>query len=167
MPIPSRRIASVLITTMLAGCALSPTDFQAKRYEIGDTRLCKTWKSAVSSGDIAFQNDVGAEVLRRGLSAGRCAQLEREQALAIGAGILLGAAVIAAARNGGAVGGGAVAGGGAGYATTSYDYDWEWDQYYNQNQTLLWSCRGVQTGQFADQQHCLGKAMTDWKWPAK
>src|SRR3954467_12078850 len=119
MLIPSRRIASALIATMLAGCAVSPTDFQAKRYEIGDTRLCKTWKSAAASGDVAFQNNVGEEVFRRGLNAGRCAQLEREQAVAIGAGILLGAAVIAAARNGG-VGGGAVAGGGAGYASTTY-----------------------------------------------
>jgi hypothetical protein len=166
MLIPSRRIASALIATMLAGCAVSPTDFQAKRYEIGDTRLCKTWKSAAASGDVAFQNNVGEEVFRRGLNAGRCAQLEREQAVAIGAGILLGAAVIAAARNGG-VGGGAVAGGGAGYASTTYDYDWEWDQFYNQNRALVWACRGIQTGQFAEQQHCAGKMMTDWKWPGK
>lgn len=163
---PSKKISSALILALLTGCAVSPADFNAKRYEISDTRLCKTWKSAAASGDIAFQNDVGGEVLRRGLSAGKCEQLERDQALAIGAGVLLGAALIAAARNGGA-GGGAAVGGGAGYASTTYDYDWEWDQFYNQNRVLVWACRGVQTGQFAEQQHCAGKLMTDWKWPGK
>lgn len=166
MLIPSKRIAAILVMTMLAGCAMSPADFRASRYEVGDTRLCKTWSSAATSGDSAFMSEVGDEVLRRGLSVAKCDQLERQQAVAIGAGILLGAAVIAAARHGGA-GGGAAVGGGAGYATTVYDYDWEWDQFYNQSRSLVWACRGVQTGQFAEQQHCSGKLMNDWKWPAK
>lgn len=145
---------------------MSPVEFREKRYEVGDTRLCKTWRSAYTSKDAAFLWDVASEVNRRGLDAAKCQQLERNQDLAIGAGILIGLAAVAAAKSGGGAGGAAV-GGSAGYGSTAYDYDWEWDQFYNQNHLLVWACRGVQTGEFAEQYHCAGKLQTDWKWPGK
>jgi hypothetical protein len=163
---PSKKISLTLIVCLLSGCALSPAEFREKRYEVSDVRLCKTLNSSAAADDSFFQYQVRNEVERRGLDDARCAQLERNQALAIGAGVLVGAALVAAARNGGVAGGAAV-GGGSGYASTNYDYDWEWDQYYNQNRLLVWSCRGVQTGQFAEPYRCASKLQTDWKWPGK
>ena len=32
----------------------------------------------------------------------------------------------------------------------SRDYEWAWEQFYHSNGTLVWACRGVQTGQFAE-----------------
>jgi hypothetical protein len=166
MLVPRKSVTASLLVSMLVGCAMSPAQFQQDRYTVGDARLCKTLKSAESSTDWQFMGDVQDEVKRRGLDAYRCEQIVRNQALAIGAGVLVAAAVVAAARSGG--GGGAVAvGGGAGYAGANYDYDWEWDQYYGAGYALVWSCRGVQTGQFAEPYRCNGKMQTDWKWPAK
>jgi hypothetical protein len=166
MLVPRKSVAAALLVSMLVGCAMSPAQFQQDRYTVGDARLCKTLKSAESSTDWQFMGDVQDEVKRRGLDAYQCEQIVRNQALAIGAGVLVATAVVAAARSGG--GGGAVAvGGGAGYAGLNYDYDWEWDQYYGAGYALVWSCRGVQTGQFAEPYRCNGKMQTDWKWPAK
>ena len=65
----------------------------------------------------------------------------------------------------------AASGGGGGYTGNSYyaptDYDWAWDQYYNQYRQLVWSCRGKQTGQFADLSRCQYKPANDLTWPAK
>lgn len=163
----SKKITTALIASLLSGCALSPAEFREKRYEVSDTRLCTTLRNATSAAvangeDSYFEFQVRAEVERRGLDDESCARLERNQAIAIGVGVLAGAALVASSR-----GGGAVAGGATGYASTAYDYDWEWDQFYNQNRFLVWACRGVQTGQFAEQYRCAGKLQTDWKWPGK
>ena len=160
-------VAIFLVAALMTSCAMSPEQFQKERYSVGDARLCKTWRGAVASDDWPFITDVGDEIVRRGLDNVKCAQIERNQALAIGAGVLVGAAVVAAARNGGGVGAGVAVGGGAGYAGANYDYDWEWDEYYSANNELVWSCRGVQTGQFAEPERCVGKTQTDFKWPAK
>lgn len=162
----SKVTALGLIGLLLSGCALTPAEFSAKRYEISDTRVCKTWRSASNSGDSAFLRVAWDEVSRRGLDREKCQRLETDQDVAIGAGILIGLAALAAAKGGSAASGAAV-GGSAGYGSTTYDYDWEWDQFYNQYRNLVWACRGVQTGQFADPSHCAGKLQTDWKWPAK
>ena len=49
----------------------------------------------------------------------------------------------------------------------SRDYEWAWDQFYHSNGTLVWACRGVQTGQFAEKINCLGKPKNDYRWPNK
>ncbi len=49
----------------------------------------------------------------------------------------------------------------------SRDYQWHWDQYYNPSYQLVWSCRGAQTGEFADTFRCNGQPQVDWKWPQK
>nr|WP_143028912.1 hypothetical protein [Massilia sp. PDC64] len=47
------------------------------------------------------------------------------------------------------------------------DFDWEWDQFYNSSYQLVWACRGVQSGQFADASRCAYKPQTDLRWPEK
>jgi hypothetical protein len=65
----------------------------------------------------------------------------------------------------------ALAASGGGYTGNSYyaptDYDWAWDQYYNQYGQLVWSCRGKQTGQFAEFDRCQYKPANDFTWPTK
>lgn len=85
-----------------------------------------------------------------------CATNSTEQNVAIGLGVLFGAALIHSARHGG----------GGGYSAPT-DSEWDWDQYYNQYRQLVWSCRGVQTGEFADNSKCYGKYQTDSRWPQK
>lgn len=58
-------------------------------------------------------------------------------------------------------------GGGGGGAYQPEDYDWDWDQFYNQYRVLVWACRGVQTGQFAELERCSYKYKTDLRWPKK
>ena len=160
MQIFPKCVAIVLVAALISSCAMPPEQFQKERYSVGDARLCKTWRGAVASNNWVFIN-VGDEIVRRGLDGVKCAEIERNQALAIGAGVLVGAAVVAAARNCG--GAGVAVGGGAGYSGANYDYDWEWewewewDEYYSANNELVWSCRGVQTSQFAEPERCVGK----------
>ena len=40
-----------------------------------------------------------------------------------------------------------------------HDIDWAWD--------LVWHCRGIQTGQFAEHTKCAGKSKNDDRWPNK
>jgi hypothetical protein len=47
------------------------------------------------------------------------------------------------------------------------DYEWDWDEFYDQSGDLVWTCRGVQTGQFAEFERCSGRYQTDSRWPGK
>lgn len=47
------------------------------------------------------------------------------------------------------------------------DVEWQWDEFYAPNGYLVWMCRGVQTGMFAEEFRCLGKAKIDFFWPDK
>ena len=58
-------------------------------------------------------------------------------------------------------------GGGGGGAYGASDYDWDWDQFYNQYGQLVWACRGIQTGQFAELHHCAYDVKVDTRWPGK
>ena len=42
------------------------------------------------------------------------------------------------------------------------DYEWDWDYFRSNDQ---WRCRGVQTGQFADNEKCRYKRKDDDRWP--
>lgn len=153
-----RQVSMLLIASLAAGCATTPADFDRVRYTISDTNLCRTYANA--HGD--FLTKVEEEVERRHLSSSDCQTLINKQNLAIGVGAILGAALVAAARRGG--------GGGGTYTpppTRATDYDWDWDEFYNANRQLVWACRGVQTGEFAEQWHCNGTPQTDWRWPSK
>jgi len=68
--------------------------------------------------------------------------------------VVLGVVAAALAASGG--------GGGSGGIT---DTSWAWDEFRAQNGSMLWACRGRQTGQFADQWRCSGLPMNDWAWP--
>lgn len=162
-----RSIAWVAIIA-LASCAASPERFYDDRYSLSDTRLCRTVNKAEKSSDGSFRDDALAERDRRRLSPERCHQLEVRQALAIGAVAAAATAVVVIAHNNRHSGGGGYAGGGgvAYVPPMVYDTEWDWDQFFRGGQ-LVWECRGVQTGQFAPPENCLGLAMTDWRWPDK
>lgn len=58
-------------------------------------------------------------------------------------------------------------GGGSGgyYAPPTTDYDWAWDYQNAPNGLTMWVCRGMQTGQYAEKEHCAYKPMIDNQWP--
>jgi len=46
------------------------------------------------------------------------------------------------------------------------DFIWAWDKFRNPNAFgNIWACRGMQTGQFAEDAKCRGKMKTDSIWP--
>jgi hypothetical protein len=147
----------VACSVAMTACATSPEAFRRNPYQVSDSQLCRTLTSSAAERDYSFKSEVRSEVERRGLSDESCATMVRNQNVAIGAVALIGAVAVAAARNGGGGGGGA----------PSTDYDWDWDQFYNEYRQLVWACRGVQTGQFADTWRCNGKFRTDARWPQK
>ncbi len=48
-----------------------------------------------------------------------------------------------------------------------HDTDWAWDQFHHSTGSLVWACRGIQTGQFAEHTRCAGKSKNDNRWPNK
>ena len=76
----------------------------------------------------------------------------------VGAAILI-IGVIGAAASGG--------GGSGGSYVPPTDYDWDWDQFYDERFALQWRCRGIQTGQFADNSNCALDFQDDDRWPDK
>jgi hypothetical protein len=147
---------------LLAACAVSQERFYADRESLSDAQVCRAWVGSTG----VFSQDVGQEAQRRGLLYANCEkQVANEKGAAVGAVVLgvLGAAAIYSAKHGG--GGG---GGGAAQASPSngaIDYEWDWDQFMAPGDGLVWACRGVQTGQFADEWHCAGKPKADLRWP--
>lgn len=148
------KIVAVLTALALGGCATSPKGFATNRHSMSDSRLCRTLASALDGNDTQFAADVAEEAHRRGLNVASCEKLVRDQNIGIGLAAALAAIAVAAARRGGGGGG-----------TASSDYTWDWDQFQNAYGQLVWSCRGVQTGQFADLWRCNGLAKTDYRWP--
>jgi hypothetical protein len=147
-----KKIAATLIFSMLTGCAVSPAQFYANKSGFSDSQLCRATQT---TSNVNFKWDVVMELDRRGVTSENCEQMIRNQNIAIGA-ALIGVAAIAASR-----------GGSGGGASSSTDYEWDWDQFYNEYRKLVWACRGVQTGQFADGYHCSGKYQIDSRWPQK
>lgn len=153
-----QRCVAAAVSVALASCALTPTNFEAGRYSATDEKVCRTWKSAQQGQDLEFLGNVNSEIGRRGLSAERCSKILADAAAgaAVAAVAIVGVALlVAAAKRGGGGGGGSAAS----------DYQWEWDEFIGDAYQRVWACRGVQTGQFADQGRCAGKAQIDWKWP--
>lgn len=65
-----------------------------------------------------------------------------------------------------AVGAAAYSGSTGGSASYT-DSDWAWDAFYDEWGNLQWRCRGIQTGQFAEDYECLYDAKNDTTWPNK
>lgn len=152
-----------LLCVSLTACAMSPRYFYENRETLSDSRICRTWISALQqNAPASYTFDIGQEADRRGYTLDRCSDKvakENTAAAIVGGAALVGAAIAASRRSGG----GAVGGG----ASTVQDYEWDWDEFFDASYRLVWACRGVQTGQFAEQWHCNGKAQTDWRWPSK
>lgn len=137
----------------LQGCATSRADFYADPQAVGTWSLCRTWAEAEKSQDAQMLADVVAEASRRGLTVDSCRtrnNIVDAGAIAI---IVLGAVAAVAAAGGGGGGGGAS------------DSDWAWDQFRAQDGSMVWACRGRQSGRFSEQWRCNGKAMGDFTWP--
>lgn len=158
-----RTVAIAMSASLVAGCASSPEHFAKHKESLTNLDVCRTWKSAAESGDAAFQAQVTTEAERRSLTSEQCAAEIRKGNDAVAAAVvIIGVAAAVAAVAAGSRGGGYS----NSYAPTS-DHEWDWDQFYTQSYQLVWACRGVQTGEFADAWRCNGKAKTDFRWPGK
>lgn len=158
-----RIMATTISVALLAGCASSPKHFAKHKESLTNLDVCRTWKSAASGRNADFLANVAAEADRRGLTAEQCADEIRKGNDAVTAAVvILGVAAAVAAVAAGSRGGGYP----NSYAPTN-DHEWDWDQFYTQNYQLVWACRGVQTGEFADAWRCNGKPKTDSRWPMK
>lgn len=151
----TRRLASALISACVAlgGCAATKNEFYNKKEQIGDWSICQTFAAANESGDHAYINDVYSEIAKRGMTIEGCRNRNMAATATAVVGIAAGVAAIvfSASRGGG------------NYIPT--DVDWAWDQFTGQYGGLTWACRGRQTGQFAENWRCNGKAMNDFTWP--
>lgn len=143
----------VCALSVLSGCATSKADFYNSPASVGDWSLCRTWADASNAGDLQFANDVGREAIARGMTQDGCRT--KNMVVEVGAVTIVVLGVVAAAL--------AASGGGGGPGVT--DTSWAWDQFRAQDGSMLWACRGRQTGQFADQWRCSGLPMNDWAWP--
>lgn len=164
---------TLLAAALLAGCAASPERFYADPASISDTQLCRTFLTSAVGTDVKFAADVRGSAAMRGLTYERCQAMVNRQNVQIGAGALIGAAMVAVARSSGGstgvgVGVGVGLGGHAGErAGPVYDSQWDWDEYTDPQQRLVWACRGVQSGQISETYHCADKARADLRWPQK
>jgi hypothetical protein len=170
---PAKLISALLVVAMVTGCAASPERFYADPSSISDTQLCRTFLTSAVGTDVKFAADVRNSAGLRGLSYERCQAMVNRQNVQIGAGALLGAAIIAVARNGSSntsvgVGVGVGLGGDAvERAGPVYDSQWEWDEYTDAERRLVWACRGVQSGHISETYHCADKPQADLRWPQK
>jgi hypothetical protein len=158
-----RGTAFAIAALTLSSSAVSANSYYSAQKRLSDLQLCKTERSREAQSNAQFRNDVIRDLQARGVTPQRCDELIRQQKAAIAAALAVGAAAAIIASEGG--------GGSSGSSTTagSYaaqqDYDWDWDQFYNQYGQLVWACRGVQTGQFAEFENCRLDAKIDSRWP--
>lgn len=164
----TRRLVCGFTAFSVAACATSPEQFARDPSSASDAEVCQAAADATGWADRSHRSAVYDEYARRQLSSSRCeeALAERSQKRAMaGIAILAGALLVAAAKRGGGGTAPATAQPVAQPSAPTMDYEWEWDQFYNHSGQPIWACRGVQTGQFAPEQRCLGKLKLDWKWP--
>jgi hypothetical protein len=155
-----RRLCIWLTMFAVGGCAITPRHFEQSREKMTDYQVCKAGSDADKSGNASFVGMVGAEWDKRSLTRTGCTALiadeDRKAALVLAA-VLIGAAAIAAAKSGG----------GSPSASYATDLQWDWDLFHDQHGQLVWACRGVQTGQFADVWRCNGLLRSDARWPGR
>jgi hypothetical protein len=166
---PSRHALVFGTAILAAGCAgVSAEKFDENPGAASDFAVCRSL--ADSAGNAAFASKLRFELARRQMHEGTCPAIIAKREKNVAAGIIAGIAVVAvaaAARSNG----GPYAGVGADYSPAYEapvrDWQWEWDEYYNKSYQLVWSCRGVQTGQFTELSYCGTKLRADTTWPAK
>jgi hypothetical protein len=158
-----KKFLCLLCCVALMACTATPQQFATDRYSMSDGRLCRSLRDAEERSDYSFATKIRDETERRGLDDQKCDSAIKKQNIGAGIAILGAALIVSAASKGGGGGGGSGSypnGGGA-------DYDWAWDQFYGHTGGLEWRCRGMQTGQFAENAKCVYKPMNDLTWPSK
>jgi hypothetical protein len=163
-----RLIAFMAAALAASGCAMSPERFSQTRFSLNDTEVCRSARDANASRNSDFIQATQAELDRRSVMPQVCDQLIQEEdtrnavaALAVIA--IVGAAAVAANSSGAGYASPSTS---SAYSSTS-DYDWAWDQFYGASYELVWACRGIQTGQFANVDKCQYDPKIDSRWPAK
>lgn len=184
-----KSLCILICASITAGCSVShqaprdipkrgvftPEEFSVKRRDLSLHQLCDSRASAIANRNSNYLIEIDAELRKRTVDGSYCAKLAREEAeeenreaskAADGfktfLGLLaLGAIAYAVSKNSG-----------SSYSAPSFsplitDHDWAWDQFYNEHNDLVWSCRGRQTGQFAELGRCNYKTQTDSTWPSK
>jgi hypothetical protein len=158
-------VCIVVGAAMLSGC-MTTEFFRTNAVTLSDTDVCTARDEGRSRPQQELYWMAGREMDRRGMTDARCDVLlaQKKQQLQNGLAIVAaGLAVVAVANASRRPGGG-----GAGYEPVQMqDYQWAWDQFYNDQFQLVWACRGVQTGQFAELYRCNGLLQIDNKWPSK
>lgn len=158
----AQRLAALIAACLLGtGCAVSSASFYRNPGNASILQLCKTVRSQEARSNAKFRADVLTALQRRGISQPRCQELISEQRAAVAAGLAAGALVYVAAQDGGGAGGT----GSSAYSASKTDYDWDWDQFTDEYGNLVWACRGVQTGQFAEAFRCQFDVKDDYRWP--
>jgi hypothetical protein len=171
---PSNRrsplIACLAVLALSACAGISPQEFHKNPAAASDFEVCKSMLDPES--DPMFVSSLRQELARRRVYEANCQVIVRKREHNVAAGVLAGVAVVAAVASSRSRG--AYVGVGVGTTIDTSpdpapvsDYDWEWDQFYDTANKLVWTCRGVQTGQMGDPSRCAAKQMTDWKWPDK
>ena len=156
----------VAVAAFCHGCTVSPEQFEREKYTLRDDEVCRAQIKAVSEGNWDFQEPLDKDLARRGVNPLSCPSIVQNANNRTGAAVSLlaiGAALALASRPPSP----------AGYAPPpAYrqpppDFDWAWDLFFNEHYALVWACRGVQTGQFADLERCNFKPKNDFRWPSK
>jgi hypothetical protein len=100
-------ISSVLVTSLLAGCATSQEGFRRNKYNLSDATLCRTaYKARDAQWDFDVKEEIAAEMIRRGLDGPKCQPIMRKDTAdtakeVLGAVALITLAVVAARAAGG------------------------------------------------------------------
>jgi hypothetical protein len=154
--------SALLIAGMLSGCAVTPSSFYQNPSGHGDAKICRAYQGKEAGSDSRFRSALSSELSRRGKSVSDCpsiiADADRTNA-AIGAALVGAAVLYQASKSGG--------GGGGSAAATTGDYSYAWDQFYHSSGSLVWACRGRQTGRFAQASNCAYEPRHDQTWPTK
>ena len=119
----ARRIGAVVMALALASCTTTQAEFVKKPAAVSKAALCKT---VLETPDPIFQQQLYAEISRRGMTIPDCqlmVQHQREAAAALVAIAVVGTAVAVCANN---------CGGGSYYNPTrrypgNCQYDWQYD----------------------------------------
>ncbi|PKA41970.1 hypothetical protein CWR43_19555 [Rhizobium sullae] len=95
----AQRFGAVAISVALASCTTTQADFNKKPSAVSKAALCKT---VLETQDPLFQQQLVAELSRRGISIPECQQMliqQRQAAAALVAVALVGTAVAVCANN--------------------------------------------------------------------
>ena len=157
----------VIAILCLSGC-WTATTFTRERNQLTDLGVCHAVYDAEHLEDAELAAVVSDEVQKRGLTRRSCNQLLDEEAQVIGLAIAVGVAAAAAG-----VATGVAANSGGTYTASpplmhyyTSDHEWDWDLFYNEDERLVWACRGIQTGQFAPLANCPYWGRADTRWPS-